>query len=174
MIYIHGFSEYHRSTFLCSENPTESIPKGNPHQRTVVTLVRDLNFNAQCWGICQNICTCIFPQRLAIFLPDLQPLVHCIAVSLYVHHTSPTYPLGLPLPTPALTCVFGWSIMVQWQQQSKLTLVCWSQLLLCSAQILHQLIDDPRSLKGPTHLSYYYYYNHETDAVISIPCRCER
>jgi len=48
------------------------------------------------------------PQRPTIFLPDLQLPVRCIAVSLYVHHTDPTYPLGPPLLTPASACVFGW------------------------------------------------------------------
>ena len=47
------------------------------------------------------------PQRLTIFLPDPLLPVRYIAVSFYVHHTDPAYPLGLPLPIPAFACVFG-------------------------------------------------------------------
>lgn len=47
------------------------------------------------------------PPTAAIFLLDILIPVRYTAVSLYVHHTDPAYPLGLPLPTPAFACVFG-------------------------------------------------------------------
>ena len=108
MLYTHRFSEYRRSTSLDSESPTESIPRGSPHQRTVVTLVRDLDFNVQCWIIYRNICTCNPPP------PNAWPYFFLI-LNFWVA-TSPSRSMSMTwppvslwaypcLPLPSLPCL---------------------------------------------------------------------